>query len=119
MQADPSAYAIDLFKNTDDAWIGMFDVTLTVSIKVPTNNDWSEFETISQTASFTLLVRPCLITSFSSSKDIADLSYRLGDLSLIDVRSFVFVQVDQCDYSVTYELLSDLPEGLFTVNELS
>ena len=90
---------------------------MTVSIEIPTNNDWTSFQTYSESETFTLRVHPCILTSFTSASVISDVSYKLGDPQLDDFTTFTFEQVNSCGYPETYSITSTLGVTMFTIDQ--
>jgi len=103
-------------QNTDLSLIGSYPVTLRSEIQIPDDFTMTSFTTMFVEYEFTILIEPCLVTTYQPTTKITEIVYNIGALEMTD-GLYVFDEDPVCNYSETVTL-TDLPT-FATHNEAS
>ena len=83
-------------------------MTFRSEIQVPVDALATSYTTMFVEYYFTIFVEPCLVTTYTATTKVADISYNIGAAELLNVSPYVFDEEPVCNYLETVTL-SNLP----------
>lgn len=88
----------------DLSLIGTYTYNIQSTITVP--NDYTNTASTPYTVDydFTVIVEPCIVTTFDDTQTAADIEYFIGTTTLANVSPYEFTQTQDCQYPETVTL---------------
>ena len=81
-------------------------MTFRSEIQVPVDALATSYTTMFVEYNFTIFVEPCLVTTYTATTEVADISYNIGAADLLNVGPYVFDEEPVCNYPETVTLTS-------------
>ena len=91
-----------IFETFDHSLIGVYPVTISVSIEVPDDYTKTTFTTHNREQTFNIYVEPCQITSIVVINPLGDYFYQIGSDPELITDPYEFEYQPDCQYTMIY-----------------
>jgi len=89
---------------SDLSLLGEYIVTLKSEICVPDDYTQATCTTMEVEYDFKVIMQPCIVNTYTATKEVGDISYNIGASGLVDVGNYIFDEDPVCNYPETVTL---------------